>query len=170
MSAARKVSLSCFFLVLVACVGCDHATKQAAGVLLRGAEPRTLFGDAIRLELVANPGAFLSLGADLPTSVRHALFVGLVPAFLALLCIAFLRSGAASAAERVGLGLVAGGGLANWLDRILHEGTVTDFVSIGVGPLRTGVFNLADVALMAGVATLLLLASRRASPPHEERG
>ena len=58
--------------------------------------------------------------------------------------------------------IVCGGGLANWLDRLLHQGAVTDFVSLGVGPLRTGIFNLADVVVVGGVALLLL--SLRAGP------
>ena len=36
--------------------------------------------------------------------------------------------------------------------------------NLGVGPLRTGIFNMADVALMAGMALLLLL-HRRSGPP-----
>lgn len=170
MSLARGVSLSLFFLVLVASVGCDHATKHAAGVWLGDAGPRVLLGDTVRFELVENTGAFLSLGAGLPEAVRHALFVGLVPGVLALLCIAFLRSGASSPAELAGLGLIAGGGLANWLDRLLHDGAVRDFVSVGIGPLRTGIFNLADVALVAGVLWLLVLARRAAPAPPPAPG
>ena len=67
--------------------------------------------------------------------------------------------------QREIVALVAGGGIGNWLDRLLNQGTVTDFVSLGVGPLRTGIFNLADVAVMAGVALLLL--SFRRKPAHE---
>lgn len=52
--------------------------------------------------------------------------------------------------------MIAGGGLENWLDRVLHQGAVTDFVSVGVGPLCTGIFNLADVCILAGVVLLLL--------------
>ena len=59
----------------------------------------------------------------------------------------------------VALGILAGGGLGNWLDRVLHDGHVTDFVSLGVGQLRTGIFNVADLSVVAGVA-VLLLASR----------
>jgi len=36
------------------------------------------------------------------------------------------------------------------------RGSVIDFVNVGVGPLRTGVFNVADVAIMAGIAALAL--------------
>jgi signal peptidase II len=45
---------------------------------------------------------------------------------------------------------VTGGGLSNLLDRILHHGGVTDFVILGSGGLRTGIFNLADVAIFLG--------------------
>jgi signal peptidase II len=58
------------------------------------------------------------------------------------------------------LALLCGGGLANWLDRLLNGGAVTDFVSFGVGWLRTGIFNVADVAIMAGAALLLLPIAR----------
>jgi lipoprotein signal peptidase len=35
-------------------------------------------------------------------------------------------------------------------------GNVTDFPNIGVGPVRTGIFNLADMALMLGLALLVV--------------
>jgi signal peptidase II len=47
---------------------------------------------------------------------------------------------------------VAAGGLGNLWDRLATGGWVVDFMNLGVGPLRTGIFNVADVALMAGVA------------------
>src|SRR6185295_11620368 len=45
--------------------------------------------------------------------------------------------------------LMIGGGLANFLDR-LPDGRVTDYVVLSAGPLRTGVFNLADAAILTG--------------------
>jgi signal peptidase II len=58
------------------------------------------------------------------------------------------------------LALVAGGSLANLLDR-LRLGAVVDFIDVHVWP----VFNVADAAITAGAAWLavrLLLAHRRA--------
>lgn len=37
------------------------------------------------------------------------------------------------------------------MDRVVR-GTVTDFAVVGIGPLRTGVFNGADAAIVAGAA------------------
>jgi signal peptidase II len=42
------------------------------------------------------------------------------------------------------------------VDRAFHQGSVVDFMNMGIGPLRTGVFNVADVAIMVGIGLLLL--------------
>jgi signal peptidase II len=152
--------------VLLACVGCDHAAKQAAEQWLAGTAGVSLLGGAVRFELVANPGAFLSLGARLPEAVREALLIGLVPMLLLGVGWAVLRSPGATRTQVAAFALIAGGGLANWLDRLANEGAVTDFVSLGLGPLRTGIFNLADLAIMAGLASFLV-ASRRPSEAAE---
>jgi len=132
-------------------------------MLLGGAHPLSLFGGTVRFELASNPGAFMSLGAGLAEPVRQALLLGLVPALLALVCCACLFGPARlSRGGLVALGLIAGGGLGNWLDRVLHDGSVTDFVSLGLGRFRTGIFNVADVAVMAGVLLLMRFARRRA--------
>ena len=34
------------------------------------------------------------------------------------------------------------------------DGSVTDFMSLDIGPVRTGIFNFADVSILAGVAPL----------------
>ena len=53
-----------------------------------------------------------------------------------------------------GLGLVIGGALANALDRLLH-GAVADFFQLHWNTWNWYVFNLADMAIVAGVALLL---------------
>jgi signal peptidase II len=144
-----------FGSILVVSIGCDHATKEMARSALAASPGFSLVGDAVRFELVANPGAFLSLGARLPDGARDVAFLVLAPLGLLIVCALLLGSGRVSHWQIVALGFVAGGGLANWIDRLLHSGAVTDFVSVGIGPLRTGIFNLADVAILLGVALLL---------------
>ena len=151
----RRKRLLFFTVVLAFAGGCDHATKQIAREALDGAPIISLVGDTVRLQLTRNPGGFLSLGANLPPELRRVLFLGFAP--LALFAVGWLvlRTGPASLASLLALGMIVGGGLANWGERILNDGAVTDFVSLGLGPLRTGIFNLADVYVMAGVAILL---------------
>jgi signal peptidase II len=58
----------------------------------------------------------------------------------------------------LGLGLIIGGALGNGIDRVLY-GAVADFalfhVTTATWSFRWYVFNLADVAIVAGVAALL---------------
>ena len=151
--------IAIFAAVLSLSVGCDQAAKQFAIERLVGTPPLSLAGDTVRFELAANPGGFLGLGADLPLVARRILFVGLVPVLVLLVAGFVIRSGAGSKWAMTALGLVVGGGLGNWLDRVLRDGAVTDFVSLGYGGLRTGIFNVADVAVVAGVLLLALAGS-----------
>ena len=64
----------------------------------------------------------------------------------------------------MGKPLVAGGGLGNLWDRLARDGAVVDFLNLGIGPVRTGIFNVADLVLVAGLV-VLAIAGRRAGPP-----
>ena len=148
-----------FLVALLASAGCDHATKRLAREVLAESPGVSLAADTVRFELAMNPGGFLSFGAGLPAEVRSLFFIAVVPLGLLLVCVLLFRAGPLPGGSLIGLGLVAGGGLANWIDRLVHGGAVTDFVSLGLGGFRTGIFNVADVSVMAGVV-VLLLASR----------
>ena len=58
----------------------------------------------------------------------------------------------------VALSCIFSGGASNLYDRALNNGAVVDFLNIGIGPLRTGIFNIADMAILFG-AGLFLIAS-----------
>jgi signal peptidase II len=161
----RHVRLLPFFAIALFCVGCDHAVKIAATSLLETRPPIEMAGGIVRFELAHNAGAFLSLGSGLPLAVRKAVFGVLVPLGVVAVAIVALRDATLGRMGLVALALLAGGGLANGIDRLLHDGYVTDFVSIGIGPLRTGIFNVADVAVMAGAGALI--ATSFAPKPRE---
>jgi signal peptidase II len=144
---------------IVATIGCDRVTKHVATTSLAGEPGRSYLADTIRLEYVENQGGFLSVGADLPRAARTALFMfgsGLGLLVLVGLAVRFQWRGALL----VGAGLIFAGGASNWIDRVMR-GSVVDFIQVGVGPLRTGIFNVADVAVMVGAAVLLLAERRR---------
>jgi signal peptidase II len=65
----------------------------------------------------------------------------------------------------VGLALFVAGGASNLADRVTR-GSVIDFMSVGSGPLRTGIFNVADAAIMLGAGLVLGdYTGRRRTPP-----
>ena len=152
-------------LTLCCCVGCDQVSKSAARAFLSTGVTESLFADSLRLQLVENPGSFLSLGAALPDQLRFGLFTaGVSLLLLGLLWIA-LFARRLGPPRFVALALVAGGGLSNLIDRLLYQGRVTDFLNVGIGSLRTGIFNLADMAILAG-ALLLVLQRYVPRPPQ----
>jgi signal peptidase II len=46
------------------------------------------------------------------------------------------------------------------VDRFTNSGAVIDFISMGIGPWRTGIFNVADVAVLGGVLFVLVFSAR----------
>ena len=142
-------------LTLLCCVGCDQMSKSAARVLLASGDAQSFLGDSLRLQLVENPGSFLSLGASLPEHFRFALFTAAVAALLIGLVAASLFARRLQPWRVVALALVAGGGISNLIDRLLYNGRVTDFLNVGIGAVRTGIFNVSDMAIMAGALLLL---------------
>ena len=148
-------------VTLAACVGCDQQTKSLADDYLRGRESVSFLADTIRLDYSENPGAFLSLGASLPEKSRTAAFTVGVGAGSAAILLFALLSSESGFLQVLGLSLVCGGGLGNLVDRLIHRGYVRDFLNLGLGPVRTGIFNIADVALMAGCLLLLTHEVRR---------
>ena len=147
-------------LLVVALVALDQLTKALAVEHLPLGQRLSYAGDLFRLQHVKNPGAFLGLGGTLPEAWRGALFTAL-GALITLLALVVALRRATSARVAAASALVAGGGIGNVWDRIATGGWVTDFMNVGVGPLRSGIFNVADVALVAGVVVLVWPAPRR---------
>jgi signal peptidase II len=147
-------------LTLFACVGCDQQTKSLATTNLRGHEATSLFADTVRLDYTENSGSFLGLGASLPAEWRTAIFsVGCTLGVVGLL-IYVLFVPRSTPLQVLALALICAGGMGNLIDRWLC-GYVRDFLNIGIGPVRTGIFNVADATLMAGSLLTFLLHRRR---------
>jgi signal peptidase II len=145
--------------LLLSCLGCDQISKGVARDQLALGETHAFLGDIFRLVHVETPGVFLGIGANLPEPVRVALFQGAISlVILALLWAAAFRS-RTRPLQVVGFTLLAASGIGNLIDRLLFDGRVTDFLNIGIGSLRTGIFNVADVVGMIGFVVLLFAAS-----------
>jgi signal peptidase II len=166
----RRTTARIVLLLAVAMtIGCDHVTKRMAVESLAGEPARSFLSDTIRLDYAENAGGFLSLGADLPLPARIWFFtIGTGLLLLGTIGMAFwLRW---TGARALGMALLVAGGASNWIDRVRH-GYVVDFLNVGIGPVRTGIFNVADVAIMAGIAIILVTeaALHRAPPPSTTR-
>ena len=153
-------------IAIVATISCDRITKHVATATLAGARSHSFLADTIRFEYAENTGAFLSLGADWPGWVRTTVFgVGNALLLCALVVTAIRLRWRRPAL--LGVSLFATGGGSNLLDRVLY-GNVIDFMNVGVGPWRTGIFNFADMAIMVGAAIVLWAASKADGESAEE--
>jgi len=56
----------------------------------------------------------------------------------------------------VALSMIFSGGASNFYDRVVNNGAVVDFLNVGFGSIRTGVFNIADMVIMAGMLMFIL--------------
>jgi signal peptidase II len=152
MNRAKRTFL--LILVLASCIGCDRVTKVIAREHLAASPAISYLNDLFRLQYAENHGAFLGLGAGLPDGLRVAILTVLVGTMLMGLLVYTMASRQLRLDCSLALALIVGGGLSNLLDRLLYHGAVVDFMNIGVGSLRTGVFNVADVAIMIGAGLL----------------
>jgi len=151
-------------LVSVSCVGIDQITKGVAGQHLSDMRVISFLYDVIRLQYSENTGAFLSFGADLPENARFWAFVVFAAITLLGMVVFVLMSSHISKLSLIGISLIIGGGMGNLIDRIGNNGAVVDFMNIGIGGLRTGIFNSADIAISIGAVMLVLFYGRHEMP------
>lgn len=157
---ARRLAV--FFSVFIGQIVLDQWTKMLATEHLKNQAARSYLGDLFRLQYATNEGAFLSLGANLPPQARYWVLTGGVGLLLLALCVYALFSEPLwkTKLDNIQVGaysLIASGGFSNWVDRARFDGSVVDFMNLGIGnsPFsRTGVFNVADLAILAGIGVL----------------
>jgi signal peptidase II len=152
----RIIQVIAIILIVVVNVGVDQLTKAWARSEVKGRPTVEVLGTFFILTYAENEGAFLGLGSQIPQPFR-AILLSLVPAFclVAGLLYVFLSKKMA-VPEMVSIACIIGGGIGNIYDRIFNNGLVTDFMNLGIGPVRTGIFNVADLSILSGVIILML--------------
>jgi signal peptidase II len=152
------------FLITVGCIVLDQGTKFVAKAYLSHGSLFSFAGDTFRLQYAENSGAFLSLGASLPDPWRNLVFTVLVGVFLFGLLGYLLIGRSLPVVAITCLSFVFAGGISNLIDRIAYDGRVVDFLNLGIGPLRTGIFNVADMAITFGALILAVDTCRQKEP------
>ncbi len=147
-----KAALLAFCILTV--IGCDQQTKQMAKKEFMHREVQSYMGDTFRLLYTQNEGAFLSMGSDL-SSIWHLLLLKIFPVIMLTVLLGYtFFSKEMTYPQRFAMAMILGGGISNIADRLAY-GKVIDFMNMGIGTLRTGVFNFADVFIMIGIGLFL---------------
>lgn len=147
-------------VILSSCIGCDQVTKNIATQTLRNAPPQRYLGDTIRLEFALNAGGFLSFGNQFPKAVRPWVFIGFSSCLMLAVAVLLVVRRDMPWSQFVALTCILAGGIGNLIDRVTNNGLVTDFINVGIGPLRSGIFNVADMAITFGGIAVVILALR----------
>jgi signal peptidase II len=112
-------------------------------------QPSPIIGDWFRINFVHNNGGLFGLFQG-----QALIFAAVTVGVVAVLAAIEVGSGWKSWILTLTLGLLLGGAVGNFIDR-LRYGYVVDFVDIGIGSRRFYYFNVADSAVT--VAILLML-------------
>src|SRR5262245_57691951 len=124
------------------------------------------------MKYVENPGAAWGLFQGLPERVRNGFFVVISLAAVAFIVHYFRKLEARQRWLQVGLALVLGGAVGNFIDRLARH-YVIDFIDwhwLDRPNLHWPTFNVADACICVGVAILILDPGkrRRAAPAEAE--
>lgn len=101
------------------------------------------------------PSAFLNLGTRLTPGLKQPIVVLGIGVALCWAAGWAIKCWKRSTARAAATYFIALGGTSNLADRVFREGHVVDYLALNLGSLRTGAFNMADVAMMLGAVALL---------------
>lgn len=137
-------------LVVVA----DQLVKQWVLASFAVNVPTPILGDYVRITLIHNSGGLFGLFQH-----QAVLFAAVSLVVMGLMVWYHGRAAAGNLLLTITLGLLLGGAVGNFLDRV-RFGYVLDFVDAGLGAWRWYTFNVADSAISLAIVLLLLLALR----------
>ena len=143
--------LSRLLLVVGVVLPLDWLTKWWVVQNVTPLQPLTLIPDFLRITHARNPGMALGLLQDFPIY----LFVGLTLVALVLVFSFYRQLRPDDRHHATALGLILAGAFGNLTDRVLR-GEVVDFIQFDLGLFIFPDFNVADSAIVIGVALMLL--------------
>ena len=138
----------------------DRITKIYAVNHIKGEGTIEVVGDLFIMHYAENDGAFLGFGGNMPKPVKSVLLV-LLPLIIVLAAVFYTAfSWNLPRGQLISLSCVIGGGMGNLWDRIFNGGIVIDFLNFGIGSLRTGILNVADLSVTFGALAFVILMFR----------
>ena len=143
----------------------DQITKHWAVLALKGKGVVNVLGDVFILVYAENTGAFLSTGAGWPSILKYTILL-IVPLLLCCFGIVYIIFKEKRFSQVITLACIIGGGLGNLLDRLSNNFIVVDFLNFGIGKLRTGILNVADLSVTFGALAYIIIESKRKQKEH----
>ncbi|WP_074409334.1 MULTISPECIES: signal peptidase II [Aquimarina] len=155
MKITRKIRIILILSLVLLNISCDQISKNVVRQTIEPYERIEVFKDSFVLTKVENTGAAYSLGSDLAPILKILLLQILPILVLLLLLRQILIKTNYSRETIIGFAFIIGGGIGNLFDRIVY-GSVTDFLILDLGIIKTEIFNLADVSIFLGSILVLI--------------
>ncbi len=150
---SRTLHWVAFFGIAATVIVADQLVKAWVVGSFHFGEPVEILGQWLRIWYIANSGALFGMFKD------QAILFGILSLGVMVLIIWFHGRSMASSGwlATVALGLLLGGAVGNFVDRV-RLGYVVDFVDMGIpGGWRFYTWNVADAAITTAILLLLLM-------------
>lgn len=138
------------YLLSVLCLIVDQIIKYIVTKTLYIGKSITIIPSLFRITYVQNLGAAWSLFAG------DRLFLLLVTILaIVTIYVVFLKNKIISKTEQITYGLLLGGILGNFVDR-LFRGYVIDYLDVNIGKYNYPIFNVADIFIVLSVLFMII--------------
>jgi len=159
----RKKQILIVIITFAINVALDQITKLIAVLYIKGNEPLYLLKKTIMIAYTENSGAFLSMGSNWPVIIKYSVLV-IIPIIVCLYGLYYCIIKEKNITKVILLVSIIGGGLSNLIDRFINDFKVVDFLNFGIGSLRTGILNVADLSVTFGAIFFMIYEFRQKKP------
>jgi signal peptidase II len=149
-----------YFLIMIALVALDQATKHIIARTVDLYESVTVIPGFFNITRIHNKGAIFGSFSQANNKLVFALLTAASLAALALVIYYFFKTPAGDKLMKVSLTLIMAGALGNQFDRLIR-GHVIDFLDFYVGKAHWPFFNAADSCITIGACLMLVILFRR---------
>ncbi len=157
MKITGKIRIILILSLVLLNISCDQISKRVVRQSIAPFERIQVYKNNFVLTKVENTGAAYSLGSDLGPFLKIFL-LQIIPILVLMFLLKHILTNSKYSKETIiGFAFIIGGGIGNLFDRIVY-GSVTDFLILDLGVLKTEIFNLADVSIMIGSILILFSA------------
>lgn len=149
-----------YFLIMIALVALDQATKHLIARTVDLYESVTVIPGFFNITRIHNKGAIFGTFSQTNNKLVFALLTAASLAALVLVVYYFFKTPAGDKLMKVALTLIMTGALGNQFDRLIR-GHVIDFLDFYVGKAHWPFFNAADSCITIGACLMLVILFRR---------
>ncbi len=144
------------YLISAGVVALDQLSKILIVRNMALYESLPVLRDIFHITYTRNKGVAFSMLSNIPDAFRVPFFAVTTGAVIALILWSFRGLIKKSGYVRACFGLIVGGALGNFIDRV-RIGEVIDFIEVGLNQnLKWPIFNVADSCINIGVVMLLV--------------